>query len=26
MLHNYCNNEITILYLVMNLIILTHFG
>lgn len=26
MLHNYCNCEITILYLVMTLIILTHFG
>ncbi|WMV58426.1 hypothetical protein MTR67_051811 [Solanum verrucosum] len=26
MLHNYCNSEIAILYLVMNLIILTHFG
>ncbi|WMV33630.1 hypothetical protein MTR67_027015 [Solanum verrucosum] len=26
MLHNYCNSEIVILYLVMNLIILSHFG
>ncbi|WMV10537.1 hypothetical protein MTR67_003922 [Solanum verrucosum] len=26
MLHSYCNNEIVILYLVVNLIILIHFG
>ncbi|WMV53224.1 hypothetical protein MTR67_046609 [Solanum verrucosum] len=26
MLYNYCNSEITILYLVMNLIIVIHFG
>ncbi|WMV34458.1 hypothetical protein MTR67_027843 [Solanum verrucosum] len=26
MLHNYCNSEIAILYLVMNLIIIIHFG
>ncbi|WMV29130.1 hypothetical protein MTR67_022515 [Solanum verrucosum] len=26
MFHNYCNSEIIILYLIMNMIILIHFG